>query len=415
MNLIKISFWNAFAVGIRILTSLGLTKILAMSVGVSGFGIIGQLQSFITIVKTLASGAIDKGVVKYTAEYNDDFPQQKKIWRTAGSICIIGSFLISFLLILFRKLISDLIFNDTSFSGILIWLAFTLLMFTLNVFLMSILNGLKEIKLYIISSIFGNIFSLAVTAILSLKFGLYGALVALTINQSIILFVTITLCIRLKWFKLKNLFGSIDKIVTKKIFGFALIGIISAIINPSIQIFLRNYIGELFGWDSVGNWHAINRISKLYLMFVTTPLSVYFLPRLSEIKEKSELLKELFDGYKIIMPVIILSSFLIFFLKDWIIITLFSEDFQGMGKLFFWQLFGDIIKIGSWLLSYVMLSKALVKLTIFTEIFFGISSVIFIIFFTSIYGVVGVQIGLAINYAISWAFIYFSLRKINIL
>lgn len=43
------------------------------------------------------------------------------------------------------------------------------------------------------------------------QWGLYGGLLTLAINQSLVFFVTLSLCYRTSWFKLKYLVGGIDK------------------------------------------------------------------------------------------------------------------------------------------------------------------------------------------------------------
>lgn len=96
----------------------------------------------------------------------------------------------------------------------------------------------------------------------------------------------------------------------------------------------------------------MNRISGLYLLFVTTSFSVYYLPKLSEIKTQV-LLKEIIKTYKIITPIIVISLILIFLLKNLVINVLFTKEFYPMKDLFFWQLLGDFFKIMSWILAFL--------------------------------------------------------------
>ncbi len=144
------------------------------------------------------------------------------------------------------------------------------------------------------------------------------------------------------------------------------------------------------------------RISSIYLMLVTVPLSVYYLPRLSEVKEKKLLLDEILQGYKILFPAVIFSAAFIYLFRTVIVSVLFTSDFHPMKDLMGWQLLGDVTKLGSWLLSYVMLSKALTKTYIFTEI---ISSIIFyslVHYYCSQNGLVGVPQAYFTTYAIYW-------------
>ena len=73
-----------------------------------------------------------------------------------------------------------------------------------------------------------------------------------------------------------------------------------------------------------------------------------------------------------------------------------------MKELFLWQVVGDSLKIGSWLLAYLMLSKAMTKLFIVTEIIFSVSLVILTYLFTNVFGFEGVSIAYLVNYAIYW-------------
>lgn len=413
MNLIKTGLLNSLAVGVKILTAIGLNKILAIHVGPTGFALIGQLQNFIAMITNISGGAMKTGVIKYTAEYYDDSSRQVSIWRTAGTIGAIGSISVGLILIITRGPLSVWLLKDKDYASIFVWLGIALFMFMLNALLVAIINGKKEISRYVSVNISSSIISLAVTGGLVIVWGLYGALIALAINQSIILLVTLSFCWSRPWFSIKNIFGIIEPLPLKYLSKFVLIAIVSAIMGPIAQILIRNHLGGSFGWDAAGHWQALNRISKLYLMLVTTPLAVYYLPRLSEIRNRKELHKEITSGYKIILPIVIFGAILIYILRDWMVVTLFTVEFMNMTNLFLWQLLGDISRIGSWLLAYVMLSKAMIKIIVITEIIFSVSWVLFAMLFTSLYGVIGAQIGYFINYIIYWLTVFILLKKNN--
>ena len=79
----------------------------------------------------------------------------------------------------------------------------------------------------------------------------------------------------------------------------------------------------------------------------------------------------------VIFPLAIIGGFCVYLLKNWIIVLLFSNKFLPMADLFLWQMIGDALKIGSWIIAYLMLSKAMTKLFVMTEIVFAISSITF--------------------------------------
>ncbi|MFW1957331.1 O-antigen translocase [Acinetobacter guillouiae] len=402
MNLLKTSVLNGVAVLIKTATMFILNKILAVYVGPAGYAAIGQFQNFIQMVTTFAGSAINTAVIKYTAEYYEDEHKQQSIWRTAGSIVLIFSLFFSLLVLFFHKQLSFYIFHTDTYQSVFIWFAVFLTFFTFNALFLAILNGKKEILRLVAANIFGSLFSLAVTSVLAIKYNLYGALIALSIYQSLAFFVTLFLCYKSDWFKLSYLFGKIDKIIAKNFIAFALMALVSAICVPLSQMVIRSYLTYEYGLTYAGYWEAMVRLSAAYLMLVTTTLGVYYLPRLSELSNIKAIKSEVYLGYKSIFPVAVISGLIVYFLKDWIIALLFTKAFLPMRDLFFWQMMGDSLKIGSWILAYLMLSKAMTKLFITTEIIFSITSILLTYLCTQFLGFEGVSLAHAINYGLYW-------------
>lgn len=405
MTLIKTSLLNAIAVLIKMLTLLGINKILAIYVGPAGYAALGQFQNATQMITTFASGAINTGVTKYTAEYHDDESKQRLVWRTAGTIALTGSAISALLIVLFNQQLAVWFLKDESYGGVFIWFAVTLIFFIFNTLLLAILNGKKEIIRYVIANIAGSLFALAVTAFMSIQFGLYGALVALAVYQSLSFFVTLLICYKSSWFKLSYFFGSIDQATALNLFKYTAMALTSAACVPISHILIRNHLGETLGWEAAGYWEAMWRLSAAYLLLITTTLSVYYLPRLSELKDSDKIKREIIQGYKIILPTAAVLGILIYLLRDFIISALFTQEFAPMRELFAWQMVGDTIKIASWILAYLMLGKAMVRLFIATEIISSIFFVVLVFFITDILGLKGVAIAHAANYFLYFIFV----------
>lgn len=402
MTLIKTSLLNGIAVVIKMLTLLGLNKILAIYVGPAGYAALGQFQNAVQMITTFASGALKTGVTKYTAEYYDDEARQHTVWRTASTLALIGSLTTAIILIIFNQSLAGWFLKDESLGSVFIWFAVTLVLFVFNTLLLAILNGKKEIQRYVVANIAGSLFSLAVTSLMAIQLGLYGALVALAIYQSLTFFVTLLLIYKAPWFKFRYLLGGIDKEAAKNLAKYTAMALTSAACVPVSHILIRDHLGESLGWDSAGYWEAMWRLSAAYLMLVTTTLSVYYLPKLSELQRKSDIKREIIQGYKIILPVAAACGLAIYFLRDFIIRVLFTADFVPMETLFAWQMVGDTLKIGSWILAYLMLSKAMMRLFIVSEIVFAGMFYGLTVFFTNEIGLEGVALAHAVNYLIYW-------------
>lgn len=402
MTLIKTSLLNGIAVVIKMLTLLGLNKILAIYVGPSGYAALGQFQNAVQMITTFASGAINTGVTKYTAEYYQDEAKQHAVWRTAGTVALTGSLITAVFVIGFNRTLAGWFLKDESLGSVFIWFAATLMLFIFNTLLLAILNGKKEIHRYVVANIAGSLFALAVTSIMAIQLGLYGALVALAVYQSLTFFVTLLLTYKAPWFKLSYLVGGIDKQAAKNLVKYTAMALTSAACVPLSHILIRNHLGETLGWDAAGYWEAMWRLSAAYLMLVTTTLGVYYLPKLSELQDPDDIKREIIQGYKIILPVAAICGLVIYLLRDFIIQILFSAEFSGMEVLFAWQMVGDTLKIGSWILAYLMLGKAMMKLFITSEVVFAAMFYILTVLFTNSMGLEGVALAHSVNYVVYW-------------
>lgn len=402
MNLVKTSLLNGIAVAIKMLTLLGLNKLLAVYVGPGGYAAIGQFQNVVQMLTTFASGAINNGVTKYTAEYSGDEYRLHALWRTSGTIVLVGATIASLLIALLSKELALWVLGDAEFFGVFLCFAATLIFFSFNTLLLAVLNGRKEIVLYVFANIGGSLFSLIVTSIMAIYFGLYGALVALAVYQSLSFLVTVVLCRKTVWFKVGLFFGAVDRAVALRLAKFTAMALTSAICMPISMILIRNDIVSMLGWDAAGYWEAMLRLSAAYLLLVTTTLAVYYLPRLSELRTAKELIFEIKQGYKIILPVAVLAGVAMYVARDLIIFLLFTTDFSPVRELFAWQMVGDTLKIGSWILAYLLLGKAMYKTYIVTEIVFSASYVLFAWFFVRQVGLEGVVMAYALNYALYW-------------
>jgi PST family polysaccharide transporter len=167
-------------------------------------------------------------------------------------------------------------------------------------------------------------------------------------------------------------------------------------------LFIRKKIIVSLGIEQAGYWEAMGRISSYYLLFVSSILGLYFLPKLSVAKNNNDT-KQLFrEYYKTIVPLFILGMLGLYFFRDFIIQILFTKAFSPVATLFFWQLIGDSLKVASLILGYEFFAKKLTKAFIFFELLSLSILYISSLFFVSKYGIKGIVMAHSLTY-----FIYF--------
>jgi O-antigen/teichoic acid export membrane protein len=411
-DLVKVSFLNGVSTLIRMLTGFISVKVVAVRLGVGDIALLGQLTNFSAMLLVISTGGIAAGMTKYVAQYSDSEKKYSLFLRTGVQITLALSLICGLVLMIGSGYFSRTILKSNDFKYVFIVFGITIVLYALNMMLISIINGFREFKKYVIVNIAGSIIGLLFTIILSFAFDIYGALIAAVTYQSVVFVVTFTIVSKSRWFAWSKFIGKFSKTAAIKLGHYSMMALVSALSVPMSQLLVRSYITtETKSLDNAGLWEGINRISAMYLMVITTSLSVYYLPKLAQLKTKTEIRNEIFNVYKLVVPFLIFLSLSIFVCRHLIINILFAEKFSGMENLFAFQLMGDFFKITSWILAYQLIAKAMTKTFIVTEVLFSLSFVLFSVFFVNHYGNIGATIAYALNYFLYLVLMIILFRK----
>ena len=411
-DLVKVSSLNAVSTVIKMLTGLVSVKVVAAIIGPAGIALLGQLNNFSTITLGVSSAGINAGMTKYVSEYSSS---RKKYLLFLGSgywITIFFSILTSIALIIGAGYFSKIILLDEKYRFVFYFFGGTIILYALNALLISVINGFKEYKKYIIANILGSIVGLIFSVVLSVKYGVSGALISVVTFQSIVFLLTLVIIHKSYWFEWKTFTHKFSWLVAGRLGHYSIMALVSAVVVPVSQLIIRSYIRKHEGITNAGLWEGINRISAMYLLVITTSLSVYYLPRLAELRSKQELRKEISSVYKLIIPLLIAATIVIYLLRKFIIQLLFTREFAGMQELFGFQLIGDIFKMAGWILGYLMIAKAMTKTYITMEFVSYSGQVLFSCGFVALYGTVGAPIGYAIGNVVYFVIMLVIFRKI---
>ncbi|KQB37716.1 O-antigen translocase [Flavobacterium aquidurense] len=402
-TLFKITTLNSFSVVLKIGTGLITSKILAIFIGPGGMALVGNLRNFLTSLESISTLGFNNGIVKYVAENQKNKVELQKIISTVFISLLTIAVVLSFILYFFAAFWNDTIFNNHfDYSLIFKALALVLPWYAVSVFLLAVLNGLSRFKKVIAINIIGNAVGLIVSVFMILQFRTIGALLAIVITPAILFFVTF-------YFLNKeiNFRGSIrlrlfDFNIIKNLSSYSLMALISSVFGPIIFLIIRNNVIKNLGIDQAGYWESMTRISSYYLMFISTILTVYFLPKLSMAKENRETKVVFWQFYKSILPVFVIGLVFIYFSRFFIVRLLFTKEFLPVTNLFLWQLTGDVFKVASLILGYQFFAKKLTIAFVVSELF-SLTILYFLsLVFINHYGIEGVVMAQALD-----NFIYF--------
>lgn len=410
MGLFKTSILSVLSTFIKILSVFIINKFVSVYIGPAGLGTIGQFQNFSQVMMAISKGGINNGVVKYIAS-SSEVNEEKEIIKTSIVITIVLSLTVGIFLFLFSEFISYYLFSIDGYENIIKVFGFTIILFSLNQLLLSILNGKRKITEFMKINITQSLYGLFFTSLFVIFFGLKGALYAIATNQSIVFIFTTYNFYKKGFFNLEVLNSNFNLDVCKKLLKYSIMSTVSAILIPIVLVIIRKFLLYHNGENAVGYWQAIWYISSMYLLIITTALSTYYLPKLSSLKNKIEIRSEIINSLSIIIPIMMVLSISIYSLRGVIVNLLFSKDFYPMLDLFKWQLLGDFFKITSWIFSYLMLSKTLIKKYIITELMYVTIFLCLSIVLINYYGSIGITISYAISYLIYLIAVIFTTKK----
>ncbi|WP_266182591.1 O-antigen translocase [Dyella humicola] len=398
MNIARASFYTAASTGARLLAGLVVIKVVASFAGPEGVGKLGQFMSLMSLLAVFAGGGIGAGVVKYVAEYRDDAQRLARLlgaalWYALGASLVIGA-----ATLLFSSQMAQWLLGDARYAALIRVLAVAQLGIALANYIVAVINGFMDVRRLALVQMVGSALNIAMVLWLSRWLNLEGALLALVLGQTLWLAVGLPMWWRSPYFKRSMLRVRFDREMVTRLAAFSTMTLTSALLPPMVNIAVRDHLVGGFGWQQVGYWQAVSKVSDAYLLFITSAINIYYLPKLASINDRASLMLELRHAYWFLLPLVMGLALAVYVMRNWVTLLLFSGEFSQANELYGPQLVGDVIKIASFVLSYLMLAKAMTRLFIISECVFAVSYLVLVYAFTAHFGLVGAIYAFSTNY-----------------
>ncbi|WP_411893738.1 O-antigen translocase [Winogradskyella sp. A2] len=396
---LKITSLNAVVIFIRLIVSVFIQRLLAVTVGEAGIANIGQIRNIIAMLSSTSTLGTFSGLVKYVSELKDNRPELTKVFSTATVFLIIGSIISALVLFIGANYFTTYVFGTVEFAYVFQLLAIIVPFIALSRIINGVVSGLSDYKKYAKIELMSYLLASVVLVFGLYTYNLNGVIIAIAIAPIIQLITLLIIFGKTlsRYVKFKNFKLNLD--YRNSLLAFTLMSFISAFLINFIELEIRTIVTEDININEAGYWTAINFISKNYMVFATGLFTLYVLPRFASIYNRSEFNKEVFNIYKTILPIFFAGMVLVYLLRNYII-ELIYPNFLGMEPLFKWQLLGDFIRLCALVLAYQFLAKKLVKSFVITEL---ISLVLFYVLtkvFIVTYGTEGVVIAHFMRYVI---------------
>jgi enterobacterial common antigen flippase len=189
--------------------------------------------------------------------------------------------------------------------------------------------------------------------------------------------------------------------------------LVTALIANLAQFFARSYIARTLGIEAAGQFQAAWSVSSLYLGFLLGAMTVDYYPRLSEFMARGkEAVNTLANDQAAVIlhaggPVILL----ILAFAPLIINVLYTRSFADAIPILRWQTMGDLLKLGSWVMRFILLADGRPRLFLLAEVIWGSSYVGAFVVSVHLWGVTGAGIAFGFSYLVYCLFVWAAVRK----
>ena len=365
---------------VKVLSGIVLNKIIAVYLGPAGLAMLGQFQNFAGILTGIGNASIQTGVVKKIAE-NSEKKYRNKILVNASILVLVLSAVSSIIVFGFSDYFAQVILFDVGFSTTIKIFSLSILFYAANVYFLSVLNGLREIRQLTFISILLSLIPILTIPLIITYFQISGVIYALILTQFLVFLLSYGVILKkhsYNFFKVK--FSKFDMGVIKILLKFGLVSFLSGLFLSLSLLVIRSYIIESNSLESAGIWEAAYKISIYFNLLFLMPLSIHYMPKFSAMESVVKIDKEIKSVIKVlIFPLLFLIFFTYWFGVD-IVLLLFSVDFLLVHEILTIVMIAEVFKIFGGVYMTLFMAKQLFLQAILTDIVFTIAFVGYVVF-----------------------------------
>ena len=357
---------------INILVGLLRTKVLAVLLGPAGVGLAGLLNSMAATASSVAGmGLANVGTRQIAEAVGEDnqtaiaAARRALFWGT-----LILSVLGGLLFLLLREPLAQWLFGNTNNAGLVGWMAIAVVLSVASGSQTALLNGLRRIPDLARISVYSALLSTAMGVSAIWAFGQAG-LVLFVLSTPIASFMFGHWYVA-KTGKLSGQATPVSVLITQwrvmAALGFAFM--LSGLVGNAGQLLVRTIVQNELGLDALGHFQAAWMISMTYIGFVLTAMGTDYYPRLTAVIKDHQAVNRLVNEQTEVVLILAGPIFLAMIgLAPWVISLLYSAQFSEATIILQWQVLGDIIKVVSWPLGFIVLAAGAGKTYLLMESF----------------------------------------------
>lgn len=357
------------------------SKIMALIIGPSGIGlysVLYQLRNTANVAGTFGGGV---ALVQGTASRSGD--ERDVYLATVFKIYLVCGILTSCALVVLAPWIAPAVLSssDNETVWLIRWMSVPLLLGVGLSYMNGFLNGHRAIgQLAIVQVVTAAASAFAAYPVsIMVKTGFVVAFVAMmSISSAAGLVLSMILAYRSGW--LRSTFHEIRRRYNhesvKHFFSVSGTTLIVGLVATVALLFVRSVIVHEVGLSGAGIFNVAWLLSMTYVMLLLNTIGIFYLPTLSQIKEKRERLALINQTLRITALLMAPLVICVIVLKPLAIELMYSEEFLPSLDIIRWMLIGDYFRAAAWVLTMPMLAYAQMRIFLVVE---GLWSVGFLV------------------------------------
>ena len=318
-----------------------------------------------------AGGGITNGLIRNISAASSE--EERKLWMSAATtISTLSSFALAAIAFALALLDGNLIFGDPTYGFVYVAIAFAQLVVGLGNLLLAYFSGVGDNRIFALVHIVGNILSLLLLISLAEGLGLDGAIFGLVLAPATFGLVALWPFIRRA--RDRRMFGMTwERSKLKNLFAYAAAMACAVMAVPLAQLLIRIDMSERLGWNFVGYWQAVAKLSDAYMLFIGIIFINYLLPRLAQRHEPASALGALARFGVPLLGMFGLACAAVYLTRDYLILLVYSREFLPASYLVLPQLVGDTLRVAALLPHYYFMSRGRVLIVFVSELTQGVA------------------------------------------
>lgn len=388
------------------------SKVVAVLLGPAGMGIMGLLQTTISLVSSATNFGLGTSAVRDISESNTSnnaigvgktvAVMRKLVWLT-GLVGLV-------LTIALSPLLSQLTFGNYEYTFAFAALSLTLLFSQLASGQGVVLQGLRQLKWLAKANVYGSVCGLLISLPLYYLYGTAGIVPALILSALALLAVQYAFARKVKIEAVAVTFREALQ-QGKGMLKLGLMLSLSGLITVAASYLVRIYISRTGGVADVGLYSAGFAIIGTYVGLVFSAMGTDYYPRLAGVSHSNEESKTVINQQAEIAILILAPIIMVFlvFIK-WVVVLLYSQQFSPVNDMILYAALGMFFKAASWAVAFLFLAKGASKLFFWNELITNLYLTLFNVLGYKYWGLTGLGISFLVSYILYLIQVYLITR-----